>query len=79
MHLLGKSKSKKTPMKRGRMSAAGEARIVTAQKQRWAKVRAAKKKLRNLYRNNSAPILARAEHQFVNESRNDPIAGNTVP
>jgi hypothetical protein len=45
MHLLGKSsKSKKVPIKRRRMSAAGKARIAAAQKKRWAKVRAAKKK-----------------------------------
>jgi hypothetical protein len=45
----GKSKSKtksKTvpPIKRRPMSAAGKARIAAAQKARWAKVRAAKKK-----------------------------------
>jgi hypothetical protein len=46
MHLLskGKSKSKKVPIKRRRMSAAGKARIAAAQKKRWAKVRAAKRK-----------------------------------
>jgi len=50
MHLLGntkgksKSKSKAAPIKRRRMSAAGKARIAAAQKARWAKVRAAKKK-----------------------------------
>ena len=50
MHLLGdrkgksKSKSKTAPIKRRRMSAAGKARIAAAQKARWAKVRAAKKK-----------------------------------
>jgi hypothetical protein len=47
MHLLGGSKSKsksKTVPKRRRMSAAGKARIAAAQKARWAKVRAAKKK-----------------------------------
>ena len=48
MHLLGggkgKSKSKTVPVKRRRMSAAGKARIAAAQKARWAKVRAAKKK-----------------------------------
>jgi hypothetical protein len=45
MHLLGRSKSKsKTVPKRRRMSAAGKARIAAAQKARWAKVRAAKKK-----------------------------------
>ena len=50
MHLLdgskskSKSKSKTVPIKRRRMSAAGKARIVAAQKARWAKVRAAKKK-----------------------------------
>jgi hypothetical protein len=40
----GKSKSKTGPIKRRRMSAAGKARIAAAQKARWAKVRAAKKK-----------------------------------
>jgi len=48
MHLLGggKSKSKsKTVPKRRRMSPAGKARIAAAQKARWAKVRAAKKKI----------------------------------
>jgi hypothetical protein len=50
MHLLGdrkgksKGKSKTAPIKRRRMSAAGKARIAAAQKARWAKVRAAKKK-----------------------------------
>jgi len=46
MHLLGKgkSKSKNVPIKRRRMSAAGNARIAAAQKKRWAKVRAARKK-----------------------------------
>jgi len=50
MHLLGgnkrksKNKSKTVPIKRRRMSAAGKARIAAAQKARWAKVRAAKKK-----------------------------------
>jgi hypothetical protein len=48
MHLLdgnkSKSKSKTVPIKRRRMSAAGKARIAAAQKARWAKVRAAKKK-----------------------------------
>jgi hypothetical protein len=48
MHLLGggksKTKSKTVPIKRRRMSAAGKARIAAAQKVRWAKVRAAKKK-----------------------------------
>jgi hypothetical protein len=48
MHLLGGSKSKSrtktVPIKRRRMSAAGKARIAAAQKARWAKVRAAKKK-----------------------------------
>ena len=50
MHLLGgskdkgKSKSKTVPAKRRRMSAAGKARIAAAQKARWAKVRASKKK-----------------------------------
>jgi hypothetical protein len=48
MHLLGgskgKAKSKTAPIKRRRMSAAGKARIAAAQKARWAKVRAAKKK-----------------------------------
>lgn len=48
MHLLGKgnskSKAKKVPIRRRRMSAAGKARIAAAQKKRWAKVRAAKKK-----------------------------------
>jgi hypothetical protein len=47
MHLLGngsgKSKHEVVPIKR-RMSAAGKARIAAAQKKRWAKVRAAKKK-----------------------------------
>jgi hypothetical protein len=44
MHLLGKGKTKKVPTKRRRMSAVGKARIAAAQKKRWAKVRAAKKK-----------------------------------
>jgi hypothetical protein len=48
MHLLGgsegKNKSKMVPIKRPGMSAAGKARIAAAQKKRWAKVRAAKKK-----------------------------------
>jgi hypothetical protein len=50
MHLLGngkgkdKSKSNALPIKRRAMSAAGKARIAAAQKARWAKVRAAKKK-----------------------------------
>jgi hypothetical protein len=48
MHLLGGSKGtskrKTVPNKRHRMSAAGKARIAAAQKARWAKVRAAKKK-----------------------------------
>jgi hypothetical protein len=46
MHLLGgsKSKSKTVTIKRRGMSAAGKARIAAAQKKRWAKVRAAKKK-----------------------------------
>jgi hypothetical protein len=48
MHLLGGSKgeakSKIIPIKRRGMSAAGKARIAAAQKKRWAKVRAAKKK-----------------------------------
>jgi hypothetical protein len=48
MHLLGgsesTSKSKTIPIKRRGMSAAGKARIAAAQKARWAKVRAAKKK-----------------------------------
>jgi hypothetical protein len=46
MRLLGgsKSKNKNVPIKRRRMSAAGKARIAAAQKARWAKVRAAKKK-----------------------------------
>jgi hypothetical protein len=46
IHLLGgsKSKSKRVPTKRRGMSAAGKARIAAAQKARWAKVRAAKKK-----------------------------------
>jgi hypothetical protein len=47
MHLLGGSKSKstsKTVSRQRRMSAAGKARIAAAQKARWAKVRAAKKK-----------------------------------
>jgi hypothetical protein len=39
-----KNKSKTVPIKRRRMSAAGKARIAAAQKARWAKVRAAKKK-----------------------------------
>jgi len=33
----------KLPQKKGKMSAAGRARIVAAQKARWAKIRAAKK------------------------------------
>jgi hypothetical protein len=48
MHLLGggkgKSNTKSVPVKRRRMSAAGKARIAAAQKARWAKVLAAKKK-----------------------------------
>jgi hypothetical protein len=45
MHLLGGGgKSKTVPIKRRRMSAAGKARIAAAQKARWAKVRAAKRK-----------------------------------
>ena len=54
MHLLGggngksksksKTKGKTDPIQRRRMSAAGKARIAAAQKARWAKVRAAKKK-----------------------------------
>jgi hypothetical protein len=52
MHLLGgskgrtksKTKSNTVPIKRPGMSAAGKARIAAAQKARWAKVRAAKKK-----------------------------------
>lgn len=48
MHLLGgnkgKTKSKTVSIKRRRMSAAGKARIAAAQKARWAKVKAAKKK-----------------------------------
>jgi hypothetical protein len=44
IHLLGGNKSKTVPIKRRRMSAAGKARIAAAQKARWAKVRAAKKK-----------------------------------
>jgi hypothetical protein len=44
MHLLDGGKSKLVPIKRRRMSAAGKARIAAAQKARWAKVRAAKKK-----------------------------------
>ena len=50
MHLLGgsrsksKTKTKMVPIKRRAMSAAGKARIAAAQKKRWAKVRAAKKK-----------------------------------
>jgi len=48
MHLLSgsksNSKSKTVPIKRSGMSAAGKARIAAAQKKRWAKVRAAKKK-----------------------------------
>ena len=49
MHLLGGNKGKRerkgktVPIKR-RMSAAGKARIAAAQKARWAKVRAAKKR-----------------------------------
>jgi hypothetical protein len=45
-------------MKR-RMSAAGKARIAAAQKARWAKVRAAKKRATQLYRHDFAPILVR--------------------
>jgi hypothetical protein len=50
MHLLGgdkgkhKTKSKTVPIQRRGMSAAGKASIAAAQKKRWAKVRAAKKK-----------------------------------
>ena len=44
MHLLDGNKSKTVPIKRRRMSTAGKARIAAAQKARWAKVRAAKKK-----------------------------------
>jgi hypothetical protein len=48
VRLLGgnksKSKIKTVPIKRRGMSAAGKARIAAAQKKRWAKVRAAKKK-----------------------------------
>jgi hypothetical protein len=48
MHLLGGGKSaskrKTVPIKRRAMSAAGKARIAAAQKARWAKVRAAKKR-----------------------------------
>jgi hypothetical protein len=48
MHLLGGSKSKTkikaVRIKRRRMSPAGKARIAAAQKARWAKVRAARKK-----------------------------------
>ena len=47
MHLLGGGKSKpksEVRVKRRGMSAAGKARIAAAQKARWAKVRAAKKK-----------------------------------
>ena len=48
MHLLSgsksNSKSKTVPIKGSGMSAAGKARIAAAQKKRWAKVRAAKKK-----------------------------------
>jgi hypothetical protein len=48
MHLLGggksKNKSKTVPIKRRGISAAGKARIAAAQKKRWAKVRAAKRK-----------------------------------
>jgi hypothetical protein len=48
MHLLdgskSKAKGKTVPIKRRGMSAAGKARIAAAQKARWAKVRAAKKK-----------------------------------
>jgi hypothetical protein len=40
----GNSEGKILPMKRRPMSAAGKARIAAAQKARWAKVRAAKKK-----------------------------------
>jgi hypothetical protein len=48
MDLLGenksKTKNKTVPVTRRGMSAAGKARIAAAQKKRWAKVRAAKKK-----------------------------------
>ena len=46
MHLLGgsKTKSKAVRIKRRSMSPAGKARIAAAQKARWAKVRAARKK-----------------------------------
>jgi hypothetical protein len=50
MHLLGgskgknKTKRKTVSIKRRSMSAAGKARIAAAQKARWAKVRATKKK-----------------------------------
>jgi hypothetical protein len=48
MHLLGgskgKTKSKTVPIKRRRVSDAGKASIAAAQKARWAKVRAMKKK-----------------------------------
>jgi hypothetical protein len=50
MQLLGggksksKTKSKTLPIKRRRISAAGRARIAAAQKARWAKVRATKRK-----------------------------------
>jgi hypothetical protein len=38
-----KTQKKRAPHKRRKMSAAGRARIVAAQKARWAKVKAAKK------------------------------------
>ena len=52
MHLLdgrkskskSESKSKTNPIQRRRMSTAGKARIAAAQKARWAKLQAAKKK-----------------------------------
>jgi hypothetical protein len=48
MHLLGgiksTTKSKAVRIKRRSMSPAGKARIAAAQKARWAKVRAARKK-----------------------------------
>ena len=41
--LLGTSASTSGPKKKGGMSAAGRARIVAAQKKRWAKIKAAQK------------------------------------
>jgi hypothetical protein len=38
----GTTPAVKTPRKKGKMSAAGRARIAAAQKKRWAKVKAAK-------------------------------------